>query len=47
MVPSLVPGFLMAEIVPDQGFRKLRHGKVHAGQQIVKMGAFPGCCAAP
>jgi hypothetical protein len=37
MMLSLVPRFLMAEIAPAQDFKKLGHGKVHAGQQIVKM----------
>jgi hypothetical protein len=37
MVPSLVPRLLISEIAPLQDFKILRHGKVHAGQQIVKM----------
>jgi hypothetical protein len=37
MMLSLVPRFLMVEIAPAQAFKKLRHGKVHAGQQIVKI----------
>jgi hypothetical protein len=37
MMLSLRPRFLMDEIAPAQDFREMRHGNVHAGQQIVKM----------